>query len=92
MIPARPEPDFDQGSEQSVDFRQLYHIFLERVWALVLVLLVTVFLGALYVIRSPKAYASTLTFQVEQEERRALNFDKFGTEALGTSEILKTFE
>jgi capsular exopolysaccharide synthesis family protein len=92
MIPARPEPDFDQGNEQSVDFRQLYHIFLERAWAVVLVLVVTVFLGALYVIRSPKAYSSSLTFQVEQEERRALSFDKFSAEALGTSEILKTFE
>ena len=91
MIPNRSEPDFDQEAASSVDLRQLYHVFLERVWAILLVLILTTFLGGLYVVRSPKIYSATMTLQVD-EESHIVDFGKFKPDQQGTSEILKTFE
>lgn len=91
MIPNRAEVEFEQEAGSSVDLRQLYHVFLERIWAVLLVLFLTTFLGGLYVMRSPKIYSATLTLQVE-EETQVLNFGKFKQDPQATTEILKTFE
>ena len=91
MIPNRSEPDFEQEAASSVDLRQLYHVLLERIWAVLLVLILTAFLGGLYVVRSPKIYSATMTLQVD-EESKIVDFGKFKQEQQGTSEVLKTFE
>ena len=91
MIQNRSESEFDQNVGSSVDLRQVYHVFLERVWAVLLVVTLTTFLGGLYVVRSPKIYSATLTLQVEQESR-IVDFNRLRPEDQTTTEILKTFE
>ena len=89
MIQNRSEAEFDQEAGSSVDLRQIYHVFLERIWAVLLVLTLTTFLGGLYVVRSPKIYSATLTLQVDQESEI---FKKFRPDDQTTTEVLKTFE
>lgn len=89
MIQNRSESEFDQDVGSSVDLRQIYHVFLERIWAILLVLALTSFLGGLYVVRSPKIYSATLTLQVDQESKI---FEKFKQDDQNTTEVLKTFE
>ncbi|GDY20923.1 chain-length determining protein [Verrucomicrobiota bacterium] len=91
MIQNRSESEFDQEAGSSVDLRQIYHVFLERIWAVLLVLTLTTFLGGLYVVRSPKIYSATLTLQVEQESK-IVDLTKFKPDEQTTTEILKTFE
>ena len=89
MIQNRSESEFDQDVGSSVDLRQIYHVFLERIWAVLLVLTLTTFLGGLYVVRSPKIYSATLTLQVDQESKI---FEKFKQDDQTTTDVLKTFE
>lgn len=91
MIQNRSESEFEQDVGSSIDLRQIYHVFLERIWAVLLVLTLTSFLGGLYVVRSPKIYSATLTLQVEQESR-VVDFNRLRPEDQTTTEVLKTFE
>ena len=90
MLQNRSESAFDQDVGSTVDLRQVYHVFLERIWAVLLVVILTTFLGGLYVVRSPKIYSATLTLQVEQHETKV--FDPLKPQDLNPTEILKTFE
>ena len=89
MIQNRSESEFEQDVGSSIDLRQIYHVFLERIWAVLLVLTLTSFLGGLYVVRSPKIYSATLTLQVDQESKI---LEKFRPDDQLGIEVLKTFE
>ncbi len=87
---ARPEQSLQ--SAHTFDFRALYHTLLEKLWLIVICILVAAFFTGLYIMRAPRIYASTATLQVEQEEDRVVKVEKVREEDLRSQDILRTIE
>src|SRR5882762_5706146 len=79
------------GAEQ-IDFRKLYYILRERVWAIALCLLIAGLGTTAYLIRAPRIYAAKLVLKVEQGEQKILNIQRVQQDDPQTLEFLKTVE
>src|SRR5438067_4449413 len=51
-----------------IDFRQLWHSLLEKLWVVVLCVLAGLFLALGYLARTPKLYQGHVVFEVDVEE------------------------
>lgn len=80
------------SSGAQLDFRTCYYLIRERLWLIVLCLLITALGTAAYLMRAPKIYASKAVLQVEQEDQKILNIEKVQTEDWQSQESLKTVE
>src|SRR5437867_1752426 len=91
--PAQPrtkEPGLTDPNQ--IDFRKLYYTLRERLWVILLCLLVAALGTATYLVRAPKIFASKLVLQVEQEEQKILNIQRVQQEDPQSLEFLKTVE
>lgn len=69
-----------------------YHLLREKAWIIVTCALAAVALGGVYIIRTPKIYASTAEVQVNQEQNKVVNIQNVTSEDLSSLELLKTIE
>ncbi len=88
---SRPKESHAHDQNQ-IDFRKLYYTLRERLWVIVLCLLVAGLGTATYLVRAPKIFASKLVLQVEQEEQKILNIQRVQQEDPQSLEFLKTVE
>jgi capsular exopolysaccharide synthesis family protein len=79
------------GGDQ-IDFRALYYLMRERIWIILLCLLVAASGTVAYLLRTPRIYASKAVLQVEQEEQKILNIERVQREYLQSMEFVKTVE
>ncbi len=92
-LPPDPRPrDIPSTSQDQIDFRKLYYTLRERLWVIILCLLVAAMGTTTYLLRAPKIYASKLVLQVEQEEQKILNIQRVQQEDPQSLEFLKTVE
>src|ERR1043166_5365249 len=94
-----PHPHFESRSKDAhsadpnqIDFRKLYYTLRERLWVIVLCLLLAALGTATYLVRAPRVFASKLVLQVEQEEQKILNIQRVQQEDPQSLEFLKTVE
>jgi len=88
--PTSAEPNADEGL--GFDFMAYYHLLREKAWIIVTCALAAVALGGVYIIRTPKVYASTAEVQVNQEQNKVVNIQNVTSEDLSSLELLKTIE
>lgn len=70
-VPTPPKPTFESstgGASRGLDFRQLWHTVLERLWILVLCTLAGLFLALGYIARTPKIYQGHVVLEVDVAE------------------------
>ncbi len=88
----RPQTINGRPEQSDFDFLKLYHSLMERKWILLACICLTVMLGVIYIIKTPKTYAATTVVQVEQSESKFVNIQDITTQDLKQTEILKTIE
>lgn len=74
------------------DIKRLYHTLVERIWVVVLCIVVAVLATAGYIRRQPTLYAANAIVQVEQEEARVVKVEKIQSEDLRWMDALRTIE
>ena len=87
--------DSTQTSPQdskSFDFAALLEIIRERWWLVPLCLILSLGLGLLYIILTPKSYVSQTVVEVEQSATKVLNVQDLISEDLKQDQVLKTIE
>lgn len=92
MLPANLKPVHSTPNADSIDFRAIYYLLLEKAWLIALCFVIAAFGTATHLMRSPKIYAARSVLQVEQEEAKILNIQRVQHEDLQTLEFLKTVE
>src|SRR5881628_2651795 len=76
-----------------LDFRALLHTLLDKIWIILLCVVVAGFLTGAYLLRSPKYYRARAILQVEQQEQKILNrVEKVQQEDFRSLEVLRTIE
>ena len=80
----------DAHAAEQIDFRKLYYILRERVWAIALCLLIAGLGTTAYLIRAPRIYAAKLVLQVEQGEQKILNIQRVQQDDPQTLEFMAT--
>ena len=76
-----------------LDFRALIHTLLDKIWIILLCVVVAGFLTGAHIMRSPKIYAARVILQVEQQEQKILKgVEKIQQEDLRSLEVLRTIE
>jgi polysaccharide biosynthesis transport protein len=90
--PALRRKDLDSGSGNQIDFRACYYLVRERLWLVVLCLLVAALGVAAYLVRAPRIFASRAVLQVEQQDQKILNIEQVQREDWQSQESLKTVE
>lgn len=90
-----PEPSsapHPQAPATGFDIKRLYHTLLERLWLVVVSLIIAVLVTVGYIKRQPVLYAATAEVQIGQEEARVVKVEKFQTEDLRWMDALRTIE
>ncbi len=78
------------GSEKSFDFRATYYAIKERLWLVVLSVLLLGTAAAVYVTKAPLIYAAQTVLMVEQEESKVIKIEGVTNENLGSAELVNT--
>jgi len=84
---ASPVVPFD-----GIDLQEVVHVLLEKAWLIILCIVVGGVLGAVYVVRSPRIYASREVIQVEPQGQKVINIPDVNPEEQQSGEIVKTIE
>ncbi len=85
--------NFDNESESAIDLGALFHTIRRKWWMILASCLLTVGLGTIYILRTPKTYQSETIVQVEQSSTKVMNnIQDLNAEDLKTQEVLKTIE
>src|SRR5437773_1357554 len=88
-----PPEEYVQRSSSTFDVRALLHTLLEKIWIIVLCVVVAGFLTAVHVLRSPKIYAANVVVEVQQQEEKVMTkVEKVQQEDLRGLEVLRTIE
>ena len=86
--------DLDQllgsGGGKPLDFRAVYHALRDRLWLIILALLVCGTAAAVYVARAPLIYAAKTVMMAEEEEAKVVKIDQLNQENLRSSDTLNT--
>src|ERR1043166_4124104 len=91
MPKENPAPKEEIG-QNNLDFRSVYHVFLEKAWILVTCLIVAVFWAVGYLQRAPVLFSATATLQVEQDDEKVCAHASGRRENTRGLEILRTME
>src|SRR4051794_30983592 len=75
-----------------LDFRTFYFLLRDRAWIVLLCVFFATLGTAVYLVKTPKVYASKGVLQVEQGEAKILNIQRIQQEDLQSQEVLKTME
>jgi succinoglycan biosynthesis transport protein ExoP len=86
--PVDPIPE----SPHDWEIGTLFHILRCRAWVVALWIAITLVLGFVYILVTPKVYEGKTVVQVEQDERPIDATADIAPESLITPEILKTYE
>src|SRR5437763_11966253 len=94
--PTRPT-SIDTGEKaDGIDFRQLWHSILEKLWIVVIFVLAGLFLALGYLARTPKLYEGHVVFEVDVEEPSVMgNSDmsnRMRTAFLSSQDAMRTIE
>ena len=81
-----------QSEELLIDLRRLYHLLREKAWLLALCTIVLFLLSGVYLLRTPKIYASRATILVEEQESKVVNIQDVTQDDLKALEVMKTVE
>lgn len=93
MAQPQPPPNPPRGgSATTMDWRSFYYLVRERIWLMVLCLLLAALGVGAYLLRAPRIYASKTVLQVEQEDQKILNIEQVQREDWQSLESLKTVE
>ncbi|MEO7933351.1 MAG: polysaccharide biosynthesis tyrosine autokinase [Chthoniobacterales bacterium] len=87
--------NFEDSNDDSsaIDLSGLLHTLRRKWWMILGSVLITVGLGCLYIIRTPKTYESATIVQIEQSSTKVMNnIQDLNAEDLKTQEVLKTIE
>ncbi len=90
-----PAPSPEQRPPTPVtgfDAKRLYHTLIERLWLIVVCLVLAALLTAGYIQRQPVLYAASAVVQIEQEETRVVKVEKFQADDLRWMDALRTIE
>jgi succinoglycan biosynthesis transport protein ExoP len=74
------------------DFAYLYHLLLRKSWMIIVFVVLSLSAATIYLIVSPKIYASRAVIQVEQEAPKVINIASINPEEFRSVEELKTIE
>ncbi|MBV8900356.1 MAG: polysaccharide biosynthesis tyrosine autokinase [Verrucomicrobia bacterium] len=74
------------------DYANLFHLLLSKSWIIVLFVVLSLLAAVVYLIRTPKIYASRATIQVEEEAPKVLKIEEINSEDFRSPEVLKTIE
>lgn len=78
------------GTGKPTDFRAIYYAIRERLWIVVLVMLLIATAAAVYVSKAPLIYAAQAVLMVEQEQAKVVKIDAVTNENLSSVELLNT--
>lgn len=88
------ESDLDEllgsGSGKSFDFRGAYYAVKERLWLVILTVMLIGAVAAVYVARAPVMYAAQAVLMVEPEESKIVKIEDVTKEDLSSAELLNT--
>lgn len=93
MKPSRtapPDPAPEGGD--LVDFQELFHLVMSRLWLIGMTVLLFTVAAGVYCLVATDIYRATATVQIEQIEQRVLQIESVAQENLQALEILKTIE
>jgi capsular exopolysaccharide synthesis family protein len=82
----------DSGTTFASDVRSMFETLREKLWLILILSAIGGGLGYLYAQRSPKAYSSQVTVQVENEEQKILKIEGVTSDNLKSQEVLSTIE
>lgn len=86
----QPEETFAPRSV--LNFQNLYHVLLDKLWLIAIFLVIALLLAAGYLQRAPRLFSSTATLQVEQGDQKVISIQKVSQEDLRGIEVLRTIE
>ncbi len=78
------------GAGKPTDFRAIYYAIRERLWIVVLVMLLIATAAAVYVSKAPLIYAAQAVLMVEQDQAKVVKIDAVTNENLSSVELLNT--
>jgi succinoglycan biosynthesis transport protein ExoP len=76
----------------SSDFRATLALLREKMWLIILCVLVAAIAGAIYIVLSPKIYRAEAVIQVEQEGQKIIKVSSADTQDFKAEELPKTIE
>ena len=86
-LPPAGLPEF---SENTIDWRGIGHVLLEKSWLILLCAVAGFFAANAYVRRIPEVYRATAVIQYDPESRKLLNFDDGQKQDLGNESGIQT--
>lgn len=78
-------------TQELLSYKDLAHAVLEKLWLVALCVIITLFLGAAYVKRTPPTYRSTATLQVEPADTNIFPVQRAMPMDYNNGEIRNTF-
>src|SRR5262245_66595512 len=90
--PQTPSKEPRPSASAALDWRSFYYLVREKIWLVVLCLLLAALAVGAYLLRAPRIYASKTVLQVEQEDQKILNIEQVQREDWQSLESLKTVE
>jgi succinoglycan biosynthesis transport protein ExoP len=86
------KPPSPAASLDGIEFQEILHVLLEKVWLIVICIIGGGALGGAYITRSPRIFASREVIQVEQQAPKVINIQEVTPEELQSNDIVKTIE